>query len=65
MKRSNNRAHLVRPGARFGVSLEAERRVVGARDALQRAVEQRAVRGACTFAGKRRLVDREAVVLAA
>ena len=38
-------AHVVRPGARLRMALEAERRLVGARDALQRAVEQRAMRG--------------------
>ena len=44
MKRSNERAHVVRAGARLRMALEAEGRPVGARDALQRAVEQRAVR---------------------
>src|SRR6188474_2207716 len=55
--------HLARSGARFRVALEAERGLVGVLDALQRAVEERAVRGA--HVGRQRLlVHREAVVLA-
>src|SRR6187431_1949285 len=38
-------AHFLGPGAGFRVALEAEGRLVDPRDALQRAVEQRAVRG--------------------
>ena len=56
-------ADVVRPGAGLGVTLEAEGRAVGARQALQRAVEQRHMRR--TQVGRqRRLVHREAVVLA-
>src|SRR5450759_5675598 len=53
----------MRPRACFGVALKAERRTVGARKALQRAIEQRHVSNAhirrqgCT-------IDREAVILA-
>src|SRR4030095_16077251 len=54
-------AHFVRARARFGMSLEAESRPVGALDALQRAVEQRLVRDLHVRA-ERGLVDREAVV---
>ena len=56
-------ADVVRPGRRLRVALEAERRPVGAREALQRAVEQRHVRRP-QVRRQRRLVDREAVVLA-
>ena len=45
-------AQVVRAGARLRMSLEAEGRLVGALDALQRAVEQRAVRGAQSWRGK-------------
>src|ERR1700704_6800491 len=54
---------VVRPGARFGMPLETERRPVGAREPLQAAVEQRYVRR-FQIRGERVLVDREAVVLA-
>ena len=53
----------MRTGARLRVSLEAESRAVGARDALQRAVEQ----GAMRRPQRRRqggLVDRKPVILA-
>src|SRR5579871_3817321 len=54
---------VVRAGARFRMALEAEGRLVGAGQALQRAVEQADVRRAQV--GRQRLgVDREAVVLA-
>src|SRR5437879_8895867 len=56
-------ADVVRPGARLGMPLEAECRPVGAREALQAAVEQRYVRG-LEVRRKRGRVDREAVVLA-
>jgi hypothetical protein len=56
-------ADVVRAGRGFRVALEAERRLVGAGQALQRAVEQRDVRGA-QVVGQRLLVHREAVVLA-
>src|SRR4029077_478155 len=52
----------MRAGTRFGMSLKTERRSVRARDALQRTVEQRAMRGP-QVAGQRGLVHREAVVL--
>src|SRR5216117_883586 len=54
---------VVRPGARFGMPLEAERRSVGAREALQAAVEERYV-GGLEVRRKGVRVDREAVVLA-
>ena len=57
------RLQVVRAGARFGMALEAERRLVLEREALQRAVEQRAMRGA-HVRRQRRLIHREAVVLA-
>src|SRR5574340_866266 len=50
-------------GARFGMPLEAERRRIGAGDALQRAVEQRNV-GAAQIGGQGRRVHRKTVVLA-
>src|ERR1700680_913121 len=52
----------MRAGTRFGMSLETERRPVGARDALQRTVEQRAMRGP-QVAGQRGLVHCETMVL--
>src|SRR5512138_356175 len=54
-------ADVVRPWTGLRMALEAERRLVGARKALQRAVEQRHVGRA---QGRRQslLVDREAVV---
>src|SRR6476661_7800845 len=55
--------YVVRSWAGFRMPLEAEGRRVGEREALVGAVEQRAV-GDAHVAGKRRLVDREAVVLA-
>src|SRR5690348_13997084 len=55
--------HVVRSGARLGVPLETEGLAVGALHALQRAVEQRAVRGTQVL-GEARLVHGEAVVLA-
>src|SRR5262245_63605915 len=54
---------VVRPGARFRMALEAERRPVGARETLEAAVEQRYVRRA-ERRGQARRVDRETVVLA-
>src|SRR5713226_1612663 len=54
---------VVRPGARFGMPLETERRPVGAREALQAAVEQRQVRR-LQIRRKRVRIDGEAVVLA-
>src|SRR5437868_14916339 len=54
---------VVRTRARFRVALEAEGRLVGAGDALQRAVEQADVRGA-QVGGQRLGVDCETVVLA-
>src|SRR6267378_5992589 len=56
-------ADIVRPGARLGVPLKAERRPVGARETLKTAVEERNVSGSQIFR-KRAGVDREAVVLA-
>src|SRR3569832_978078 len=54
---------VVWPGARLGMALKTEHRLVVVVQALQTAVEQRAVRGA--HVGRQRaLVDREAVVLA-
>src|SRR6476661_5309063 len=55
--------HVVRSRARFRVALEAERGLVGERDALQAAVEQRHVRDA-NVGWQRRRIDLEAVVLA-
>src|SRR6266699_5033046 len=54
---------VVRPGARFGVPLEAERRPIGACEALQAAVEERYV-GGLEVRRERVRVDCEAVVLA-
>ncbi len=54
---------IVRTRARLGVALEAERRLVGPGEALQRAVEQRHVRDA-RGCGKRRRIDGKAVILA-
>src|SRR5450631_1141231 len=53
---------VVRTGTRLGMSLKTERRPVGARDALQRTVEQRAMRGP-QVARQRGLVHRETMVL--
>ena len=53
----------MRAGTGLGMTLEAEGRPVGARDALQRAVEQRAM-GGPQVGRQRGLVDREAMVLA-
>src|SRR5438105_824831 len=55
--------HLPRARARFRVALEAVGGLVGELDALQRAVEERAMGGA-HVRGERLLVNREAVVLA-
>ena len=54
-------AEVVRPGARLGMPLEAERRAIGARDPLQAAVEQRHVRDAhvCGRASRRRRRSRD------
>src|SRR6185436_5941658 len=58
-----HRAHFLRTRARLGMPLEAECRFVDARDALQRPVEQRAMRG--LERGRQiAFVDREAVILA-
>src|SRR6266545_4538960 len=54
---------VVRPGARFGMSLEAERRPIGVCEALQAAVEERNV-GGLEVRRERVRVDCEAVVLA-
>src|SRR5256885_4681311 len=54
---------VVRPGARFGMPLEAERRPIGARETLQAAVEERNV-GGLEVRRERVRVDREPVVLA-
>src|SRR3977135_4064785 len=54
---------VVRPGARFRMPLETERRPVGSRETLQAAVEQRHVRR-LQIRGKRVRIDGEAVVLA-
>jgi hypothetical protein len=56
-------ADVVRPGRGLGVALEAERRLVDVRQALQRAVEQRDV-GRPERRRQRLRIDREAVVLA-
>src|SRR3954454_16982581 len=56
-------ADVVRPGARLRVALEAERRAVGAGEALQRAIEERDVRRPQMGGHARRVVG-EAVVLA-
>src|SRR5579862_3140207 len=56
------RAQLVRTGTRLRMALEAERGTVLKRDALQRPIEQRAMRRAHAFR-ERCLVDREPVVL--
>src|SRR5438132_824226 len=53
-------AHVVRAGARFGVSLETERGPVGAREALQAAVEERHV-GGLKVRRERIRIHREAV----
>src|SRR6266702_1664739 len=52
----------MRAGARFGMTLKTERRPIGARDALQRTVEQGAM-GGPQVAGQRGLVHRETMVL--
>src|SRR5260370_20306732 len=54
--------NIVRSRRRFGVPLEAERGFVGAREALQRAVEQRRVRDLCV-SGLRGGIDGETVIL--
>src|SRR5438309_10021398 len=54
---------VVRPGARLGMPLKAERRPVGACEALQAAVEERYV-GGLEVRRERVRVDREAVILA-
>src|SRR5882672_5441790 len=56
-------AHVMRPGARLGMPLEAERRAVGTGQTLKAAVEERNVRRSQVFR-KRAGVDRKAVVLA-
>src|SRR4051812_40670014 len=55
--------HLARAGACLGVALEAVRGLVGELDALQRPVEERAVRGS-HIRRQRLLVHGEAMVLA-
>src|SRR5690242_15836128 len=57
------RLQVVGPGARLGVALERESRPIGALDALQGAVEQRAVRGTHVLR-QRVLLHGEAVILA-
>ena len=58
------RRDIVRAGAGFGMALKTVRRLIGARDALQRAVEQGAMRR--RHVGRQRgFVHREAVILAA
>src|SRR5580704_15780833 len=57
------RLQIVRPRARLGMALEAERRPILEGDALERAVEQRAVRR-LDPRRQSRLIDREAVILA-
>src|SRR6266700_6947911 len=52
----------MRAGTGFGMSLKTERRSVRARDALQRTVEQRAMRGP-QVGGQRGLVHRETMIL--
>src|SRR5438445_819107 len=54
---------VVRPGARFGMPLKAERRPIGACEALQAAVEERNM-GGLEVRRERVRVDREPVVLA-
>src|SRR2546426_6387197 len=54
---------VVRPGARFGMPLKAERRPIGACEALQAAVEERNM-GRSEVRRERVRVDREPVVLA-
>src|SRR5437660_4943303 len=54
---------VVRPGARLGMPLKAERRLVDACEALQGAVEERYV-GGLEVRRERVRVDREAVILA-
>src|SRR5260221_10447970 len=54
---------VVRPRARLGMSLEAERGTIGTREALEGTVEERDVRRAQVGAQRRR-VDGETVVLA-
>src|SRR5437667_7097115 len=56
-------SHIVRPRARFRVPLEAKRGLVGEREPLQRAVEERYV-GNARGRRQRRRIDGEAVVLA-
>src|SRR4051794_32599372 len=56
-------ADVMRPWTGFRMSLEAECGPVGKRNSLQAAVEQRLMRDA-DVAGERRLVHREAVILA-
>src|SRR5256885_9868523 len=56
-------ADVVRPGTRLGMPLKAERRPVGACEALQASVEERNV-SRFEIRGKRVRVDGEAVVLA-
>ena len=51
VKRSNRRQQVMRARAGLGVALETEGGLVGQLEALQRAVEQRDVRDAATFAG--------------
>ena len=62
MKCSNSRRRSCGPGAGLRMPLKAEGRPVGARDPLQRAVEQRPVRGAQRLR-QGRFIDRESVVL--
>src|SRR5258706_12092500 len=57
------RAHVVWPGAGLRVALEAEGHPIGARDALQAPVKERAVRRD-QILRQARFVDRESVVLA-
>src|SRR5579885_3898544 len=57
------RLQVVRARARLRVALEAECRTILEREALERAVEERAVCGA-HVGGQRRFIDGEAVILA-
>src|SRR4030065_2970177 len=55
-------AHVMSAGTGFRMPLKAERRRVSARDALQRAVEQRNV-GAAQIGGQGRRIHRKTVIL--
>src|SRR4051812_37920316 len=56
------RRHIAGTGARLRMTLEAERRPVGAMNALQSAVEQRAM-GRAQIGRQRGFIDRKTVVL--